>query len=81
MMAAATPTNWVWVSCSRDTDREFYRTRHLIREADLPKAWVNTACQATAAGEGTFRRDNRKPKCERCDLFAAGFAEARKEKK
>ena len=79
-MSKVTPTGWVWVSCSRDTDREFYRTRHLIREADLPKAWVNTACQATAAGEGTFRRDNRKPKCERCDLFADGFAAGQKGK-
>lgn len=77
-MSKVTPKGWVWVSCSKTTDGDFYRNRHLVREADLPEAWVNTACQATASGVGTFRRDNRKPKCERCDLFADGFAAGRR---
>ena len=81
-MATSTPvpTGWVWVSCARDVNPEFARERHLAKANELHGNWVTTACKATGAGEGTFRRDNRKPKCERCDLFAEGFAAAQKEK-
>lgn len=79
MSARTAPKGWVWVSCSREVNDEFGRWRHLIPTAQLHSNWVTTACKATGSGEGTFRRDNRKPYCERCDLFREGFAAAMKE--
>lgn len=79
MRIATAPDGYTWVSCSQDVSPgEFARTRHLAKTASLREHWVTTVCQATGAGVGTFRRDNRKPDCERCLLFAQGWRAGRK---
>lgn len=78
MSARTAPPGYVWVSCSRETDAVFYRDRHLIPQEQLRAGFSDTVCGATGSGEGVFRRDNRKPYCERCLMFSAGFAAARR---
>lgn len=57
--------SYVWVSCSKETNPAFYVKAHVIPSHQLKADWQDTLCGATGTGE-SFRRDNRKPKCQEC---------------